>query len=98
VLIAHHLPELGADLVAALPALDVQDLPHLRPTCKRRTDQHAKKIGGNPGLDSLPPEKNPPKRTEPTQKEPSKSREDSAIRGNSEIRDSNAALPRGRKQ
>ena len=26
---AYHLPELGADLVAALAALDVQDLPHL---------------------------------------------------------------------
>jgi hypothetical protein len=29
VLAADHLPELGADLVAALAALDVQDLPHL---------------------------------------------------------------------
>jgi hypothetical protein len=29
VLPADHLPELGPDLVAALPALDVQDLPHL---------------------------------------------------------------------
>ena len=29
VLIAHHLPELGAALVPALPSLDVQDLPHL---------------------------------------------------------------------
>jgi hypothetical protein len=29
VLPADHLPELGADLVAALAALDVQDLPHL---------------------------------------------------------------------
>jgi hypothetical protein len=29
VLVAHHLPELGPDLVPALPALDVQDLPHL---------------------------------------------------------------------
>ena len=28
VLPADHLPELGADLVPALPALDVQDLPH----------------------------------------------------------------------
>mgnify|MGYP003702504629 CR=1 FL=1 len=28
VLVADHLPELGADLVATLPALDVQDLPH----------------------------------------------------------------------
>jgi hypothetical protein len=30
VLVAHHLPELGPDLVPALPALDVEDLPHLR--------------------------------------------------------------------
>jgi hypothetical protein len=29
VLAADHLPELGADLVAALAGLDVQDLPHL---------------------------------------------------------------------
>jgi hypothetical protein len=28
VLVADHLPELGPDLVAALAALDVQDLPH----------------------------------------------------------------------
>jgi len=28
VLVADHLPELGTDLVPALPALDVQDLPH----------------------------------------------------------------------
>jgi hypothetical protein len=28
VLVADHLPELGPDLVPALPALDVQDLPH----------------------------------------------------------------------
>ena len=28
VLRAHHLPELGPDLVAALAALDVEDLPH----------------------------------------------------------------------
>jgi hypothetical protein len=28
VLVADHLPELGADLVSALAALDVQDLPH----------------------------------------------------------------------
>ena len=27
-LVAHYLPELGADLVAALAALDVEDLPH----------------------------------------------------------------------
>jgi hypothetical protein len=29
VLVTHHLPELGADLVATLPALNVEDLPHL---------------------------------------------------------------------
>jgi hypothetical protein len=28
VLVADHLPELGPDLVPALPALDVEDLPH----------------------------------------------------------------------
>ena len=28
VLVAHHFPELGTDLVAALPTLDVQNLPH----------------------------------------------------------------------
>jgi hypothetical protein len=35
VLVAHHLPELGTDLVATLPALDVQDFPHLRPGNRR---------------------------------------------------------------
>jgi hypothetical protein len=30
-LITHHLPEFGTDLVATLPALDVQDLSHLCP-------------------------------------------------------------------
>jgi hypothetical protein len=30
VLVADHLPELGPDLVAALAALDVEDLPHGR--------------------------------------------------------------------
>ena len=29
VLVAHHFPELGTDLVAALPALDVKDLSHV---------------------------------------------------------------------
>jgi hypothetical protein len=32
-LAADHLPELGPDLVAALAALDVQDLPHLALAC-----------------------------------------------------------------
>jgi hypothetical protein len=28
-LVTDHLPELGTDLVATLPALNVEDLPHL---------------------------------------------------------------------
>jgi hypothetical protein len=41
VLAADHLPELGADLVAALPALDVQDLPHLRSLAPRSIARRA---------------------------------------------------------
>ncbi|KAL0914489.1 hypothetical protein M5K25_014838 [Dendrobium thyrsiflorum] len=35
VLVADHLPELGPDLVAALPALYMEDLSHLSFFCKR---------------------------------------------------------------
>ena len=41
VLVADHLPELGADLVAALAALDVEDLSHL-PACLGRGKMRGK--------------------------------------------------------
>ena len=40
VLVADDLPELGSDLVTALPSLDVQDFSHFRPrVCKNVRDR-----------------------------------------------------------
>jgi hypothetical protein len=50
VLAADHLPELGADLVAALAALDVQDLPHLARPAHPSLARRAAILDGGGGL------------------------------------------------